>query len=303
MRRKDLRIGDYVLVERAGEVIPQVVKPIVDRRTGSEKPFRMPQKCPVCGSNAVREEGEAVRRCVNASCPAQVKERLGHFCSRTAMDIEGIGPSLADQLVDRGLVSDVSGLYSLTKEDLMTLEGIAEKSSQNILSAIRGSLDRDFDRVLYALGIRHVGRSTAQALAEAFGSLDALSKATVDELARVEGVGQIVARSVRDFMDDPKNQALVRKLRAAGLRMAAAVRPRGPLEGKVFLFTGELKTMTRPEAEAMVQSLGGKAGTSVTKATDYVVVGENPGSKLAKARSMGMTVLDEKAFLELVKKR
>ncbi|OGS41871.1 MAG: DNA ligase (NAD(+)) LigA [Euryarchaeota archaeon RBG_16_62_10] len=303
VRRKDLRIGDNVLVERAGEVIPQVVKPIVERRTGDEKPFRMPQRCPVCGSSAVREEGEAVRRCVNASCPAQVKERLGHFCSRTAMDIEGVGPSLIDQLVERGLVSDVSELYRLTKEDLMSLEGIADKSSQNILEAIRGSLDRDFERVLYALGIRHVGRTTALALAQAFRTMDALSRATVEELSRVDGVGQIVARSVRDFMDDPKNQALLRKLKAAGLRTAAPERPRGPLEGKVFLFTGELRSMSRPEAEALVQSLGGKAGSSVTKATDYVVVGEDPGSKLAKAKSMGKPLLDEKAFLELVGRR
>lgn len=302
IKRKDLRIGDTVLVERAGEVIPQVVKPIAERRTGAEKEFRMPQKCPVCGSSAVREEGEAVRRCVNASCPAQVKERLGHFCSRVAMDIEGVGPSLIDQLVERKLVADAADLYRLGAEDLLELEGIAEKSSRNILSAIHESIDRDFERVVFALGIRHVGRTTAQALADAFRSMDRLAEASVEELSGVEGIGQIVARSVRDFFDDPKNRGLVSKLRAAGLRMESSTKRRGPLEGKVFLFTGELSSMTRPEAEALVESLGGKAGTSVTKATDYVVMGENPGSKLAKARSMNKAIIDEEAFLDLVRK-
>jgi len=303
IRRKDLRIGDIVLVERAGEVIPQVVKPIVEKRTGKEKAFRMPDRCPVCGSNTAREEGEAVRRCVNASCPAQVKERLGHFCSRNAMDIEGVGPALIDQLVDKKLVSDVSDLYKLRKDDLLTLEGIAEKSSQNILDAIRSSIDRDFDRVLFALGIRHVGRTTAQALADAFRSMDRLKAASVEELSRVEGIGQIVAQSLRDFMEDSKNRQLAEKLRKAGLRMEAAAKAKGPLEGKVFLFTGELSSMSRPEAEALVESLGGKAGSSVTKATDYVVVGENPGSKLAKAKNMNKVIVDEKAFLDMVKKR
>ncbi|MGQ9587494.1 MAG: NAD-dependent DNA ligase LigA [Thermoplasmata archaeon] len=303
IRRKDLRVGDIVLVERAGEVIPQVVKPIVEKRTGREKAFRMPDRCPVCGSKATREEGEAVRRCVNASCPAQVKERLAHFCSRNAMDIEGVGPALIDQLVDKKLVHDVSDLYKLRKEDLLALEGIADKSSENILDAVRLSTGRDFDRVLFALGIRHVGRTTAQALADAFRSMDQLGAATVEDLSRVEGIGQIVAQSVRDFMENPKNRQLVEKLRKAGLRMEAAPRARGPLEGKVFLFTGELRSMSRPEAEALVESLGGKAASSVTKATDYVVVGENPGSKLAKAKSMNKVIIDEKKFLDMVKKR
>ena len=302
VRRKGLMIGDQVLIERAGEVIPQVVKPIVERRTGSEKVFTMPVECPACGSRTVREEGEAVRRCVNASCPAQVKERIAHFSCRDAMDIEGVGPALIDQLVDRGLVKDASDLYSLEEDGLLTLEGVAERSAENILRAIADSKGRSFDRVVFALGIRHVGRTTAGALADAFGSMERLSSVTVEELSKVEGIGGIVASAVRSFFDDPGNRGLVDGLRKAGLRMEAEARAKGPLEGKVFLFTGELRSMGRPEAQALVESLGGKVGSSVTKATDYVVAGESPGSKLAKAKSIGKQVIDEDAFLRLVGK-
>jgi DNA ligase (NAD+) len=302
VKRKDLRIGDFVLVERAGEVIPQVVKPMIDRRTGKEKEFKMPQTCPVCGSKAVRDEGEVARRCVNASCPAQVKERLAHFCSRSAMDIEGVGPSLIDQLVDKGLVRDAADLYGLKKEQLLTLEGIAEKSSRNIIEAIQASLDRDFERVLFSLGIRHVGRTTADVLARAFGSMDRIRTASVEELSKIEGVGQVVGSAIRDFMDNSNNRELLERLRKIGLNMEGARTTKGPLSGKVFLFTGELSSMARSQAEAAVEALGGKAGQSVNKATDYVVVGEDPGSKLAKAKKMKKTILDEKAFLELIRK-
>jgi DNA ligase (NAD+) len=303
VKRKDLRIGDYVLVERAGEVIPQVVKPMTDRRTGKEKEFKMPQICPVCGSKAVRDEGEVARRCVNASCPAQVKERLAHFCSRSAMDIEGVGPSLIDQLVDKGLVRDAADLYGLKKEQLLTLEGIAEKSSRNIIEAIQASLDRDFESVLFSLGIRHVGKATADVLARALGSMDGIRTASVEELSKVEGIGQVVGGAIRDFMDNPNNRELLERLRKNGLKMEGPRTAKGSLSGKVFLFTGELASMARSEAEAAVEALGGKAGPSVTKATDYVVAGKDPGSKLAKARNMKKTILDEKAFLELIKKR
>lgn len=301
--RKDLRIGDHVLIERAGEVIPQVVKPIVEKRTGREKPFRMPKTCPVCGSDAVKGEGEAVRRCVNASCQAQVKERLTHFCSRGAMDCEGVGPSLVSQLVDNGLVGKASDLYKLTKEQLLKLEGVADKSSQNILDAIEGSVDKDFERVLFALGIRHVGWTTATVLAQSLGSMERLEEASVEELSRIDGVGQIVAESVHDFFRNSKNRQLVDELRKAGLRMEASRKPRGSLDGKGFIFTGELKSMPRSEAEAIVVGLGGKITSSVSKATDYVVVGENPGSKVEKARKMNKTVIDEDAFLRMVKRR
>jgi DNA ligase (NAD+) len=243
-----------------------------------------------------------VRRCVNASCPAQVKERLTHFCSRDAMDCEGVGPALVDQLVEDGLVSNAADLYRLTKDDLQKREGIKEKSSQKIVSSIRGSLDRDFARVLFALGIRHVGWTTAAALAEAAGSMDKLQSTPADELSKIEGIGQVVAESVRDFFDNPENKRLIDGLRKAGLKMETGRRTGGPLEGRVFLFTGELKSMSRSEAEELVVSLGGKSGDSVTKATSHVVIGENPGSKLAKAKSMGKTIIDEKAFLEMTGK-
>jgi DNA ligase (NAD+) len=303
IRRKDLRIGDHVLIERAGEVIPQVVKPIADKRTGREREFKMPQTCPVCGSKAIREEGEAARRCVNASCPAQIKERLMHFCSRTAMDIEGVGPALVDQLVDEGLVSDVADLYKLTKEDLLTLDGIAEKSSQNILDAIRSSTKREFENVLYSLGIRHIGRHTADVLSQAMGSLDRLESASVEELSKIDGVGQVVAEAIRGFMTSPENRKLVDRLRRAGLKTESTKKAGGPLAGKVFLFTGELSSMTRSEAEAAIEALGGISGSSVTKATDYVVAGRDPGSKLEKAKNLKKTILDEQQFIELVKER
>ena len=301
--RKDLRIGDYVLIERAGEVIPQVVKPVVEKRTGKERPFRMPKTCPVCGSEAVKEQDEAVRRCINASCPAQVKERLTHFCSRGAMDCEGVGPSLVSQLVDNGLVANASDLYKLTKEQLLTLDGIAEKSSQNILEAIRESANRDFERVVFSLGIRHVGWTTAVSLARAMGSMDRLQDASAEELSKIEGIGEIVAESVHDFFRNPRNRHLIDDLRKAGLRMDAVEKSGGPLEGKSFIFTGELKSIPRSDAEALVVSLGGKITSSVSKGTDFVVVGENPGSKLAKARSMKKVIIDEDAFLKMVKKR
>jgi len=304
VKRKGLKIGDYVLIERAGEVIPQVVKPIIERRNGSERDFKMPTVCPVCGSKAIRDEGEAVRRCVNASCPAQVKESLVHWCSRGAMDCEGVGPALVNQLVDKGLVKDVGDLYSLGPKDLMDLDRIGEKTSSNIVEAISGSVRSEFDRVLFALGIRHVGSTTAQVLAERMGSMDRIQAASVEELSRTEGVGQIVGKSIREFMDDPKNIQLIKKLRKAGLKMEMGKKPRGgPLDGKVFVFTGELATMTRTEAQGLVKSLGGKTSDSVSKSVDYVVAGSDPGSKLEKARSLGKMILDEGQFIELVKRK
>jgi DNA ligase (NAD+) len=301
VRRKGLMIGDWVLVERAGDVIPQVVKPILDRRSGDEVPFVMPEDCPVCGSEAVREEGEAVRRCVNASCPAQVKERLLHFCSRDAMDIEGVGPALIDQLVDGGLVGDVADLYSLSSAALLSLEGIAEKSSTNIVDAVAKSRGRGLERLLFALGIRHVGATTARDLGRAFGEMDAIASASAEDLSRVPGIGSVVASSVRQFFDRPENLALIGRLGQQGLSMVASAPRSGQLEGKTFLFTGELSSMSRQEAGELVESLGGKVSSSVSKTVDFVVVGQNPGSKLAKAEKLGKTVLTEAEFLSKVK--
>ena len=304
VKRKDLRIGDIVLIERAGEVIPQVVKPVVEKRTGKERVFKMPDSCPVCGSRAVREEGEAIRRCVNASCPAQIKERLVHWCSRGAMDCEGVGPALVDQLVERGFVKDVGDLYSLRQHDLTHLDGIAEKSSRNIVNAIESSKDRDLGRMIYGLGIRHVGYTTAQILTDAMGSMEKLESASLEELSRIEGIGEIVAKSIRDFFDDAKNKRLLEKLKKAGIRMETQRKAAsGPLSGKIFVFTGELESIQRTDAQQLVESLGGRSADSVTKAVDYVVVGRDPGSKFQKAKAMGKTILTENEFLELMRKR
>ncbi len=301
VRRKGLMIGDQVLVERAGDVIPQVVKPIVERRTGDETEFVMPTHCPACGSETAREEGEAVRRCVNASCPAQVKERLLHFCSRDAMDLDGIGPSLIDQLVDSELVDDAADLYSLSPSDLTGLEGVADRSSANIVAAIDSSRARGFERLLFALGIRHVGATTARDLARAFGDIDAIISAPEDELSKVPGIGAVVASSVRQFFDRTENLSLVERLRGQRLNMTASNPRSGPLEGKTFLFTGELRSMSRQEAGSLVESLGGQVASSVSKAVDFVVAGENPGSKLANARKLSKKILHEEEFLRVVK--
>ncbi|MDH3365705.1 MAG: NAD-dependent DNA ligase LigA [Thermoplasmata archaeon] len=298
--RKGLMIGDRVLVERAGDVIPQVVKPIVEARTGKELPFEMPKLCPECGSRTSRAEDEAVRRCDNASCPAQVKERLLHFCSRDAMDIEGIGPSLIDQIVDTALVRDVADLYALTPERLMGLEGIAQKSAKGVVDAIEASRAREFERLLFALGIRHVGFTTARDLAAAFKSMNSLMSASVDDLSKVHGVGGIVASSVRRFLENPANVALVQRLEGLGLSMVVSARKTGPFEGKTFLFTGELKSMTRQEANDRIVSLGGVVGASVTKSTDYVVAGDSPGSKLQKAKKKGKRIISEEEFLKMI---
>jgi DNA ligase (NAD+) len=299
--RKGLMIGDQVLVERAGDVIPQVVRPVVERRTGRETLFVMPTICPACGSETAREKDEAVRRCVNASCPAQVKERLLHFCSRDAMDIEGVGPSLIDLLVDSGLVDDAADLFSLRPSDLVGLEGIAEKSSKNIVASIASSRERGFGRLLFALGIRHVGSTTARDLARAFGSVDAIMSATEEELSEVPGVGAVVASSVRQFFDRPENLALIERLRGQRLSMASSKPVSGPLEGKTFLFTGELSSVDRQEAGSIVESLGGRVATSVTKVVDFVVVGENPGSKLGKAKKLNKRVLSEEEFFAMTR--
>jgi DNA ligase (NAD+) len=299
--RKGLMIGDHVLVERAGDVIPQVVKPIVERRSGEETPFVMPTLCPACGSETAREEDEAVRRCVNASCPSQVKERLLHFCSRDAMDIEGVGPSLIDLLVDSGLVGDVADLYSLTPSDLLGLEGIAEKSSKNIVESISSSRESGFERLLFALGIRHVGSTTARDLARAFGGADAIMAASEEELSRVPGIGTVVASSVRQFFDRPENLSLIERLREQRLSMVTSTPSSGPLDGKTFLFTGELSSMGRSEAGSLVESLGGKVTSSVTKSVDFVVAGGSPGSKLDKARKLNKRVLSEAEFLAMTK--
>ncbi|WP_025321915.1 NAD-dependent DNA ligase LigA [Deferrisoma camini] len=302
--RKDIRIGDWVVIQRAGDVIPEVVRALPERRTGDERPFVMPERCPVCGARIERPEGEAIPRCTGLSCPAQLKARIRHFASRRAMDIDGLGTKLVDQLVEKGLVRDVADLFRLSEADLVPLERMAEKSARNLVEAIDRARTRDLARFVYALGIRHVGEATARALAERFGSLEALMDASEEDLLAVPDVGPEVASSVRAFFAEPANRESIRRMLEAGVRPAPPTRPEAaeaPLAGKTFVFTGALESMTRDEAKARVEALGGKVTSSVSRRTDYVVVGADPGSKAEKARTLGVPILTEPEFLELLK--
>jgi len=298
IRRKDVRIGDTVVIQRAGEVIPEVVEVVKERRTGAEKVFVMPSKCPVCGGDVEKPEGEAVARCINIACPAQVKERIVHFAKREAMNIEGLGPSLVDRLVEAGIVSDPGDLYSVTKEQLQELERMAEKSASNIIEAIDRSKNCTLARLVYALGTRHVGERTAQALADHFGSLERLEDASEDELAEVPDVGAVVAGSIYRFFRQEDNRRVIEKLRAAGIKCEHQTQEKeeSELTGRTFVFTGALETMTRDEAEEIVAKHGGRASSSVSRNTDFVVVGANPGSKLDKANELGVKVISEQEF-------
>ena len=300
--KKDIRIGDTVIVQRAGDVIPEVVAVVKERRTGKERPFRMPERCPVCGAKVVRLPDEAAHRCTNSACPAQVKERIRYFASKNAMDIEGLGVKLVAQLVDRGLVKDVGDLYFLTKEQLASLDRMAEKSAENLLEALERSKEREPARVLCALGIRHVGEHVARVLMDHFGSIDRLAEASADELESVPGIGPEVAGSVVDFFSHEENMRVLEKLKRAGLKFEVEKEAARPLSGKKFVFTGTLSSMTRSEAEELIRKLGGEASSSVSRRTDYVVVGENPGSKLERARQLGVKTITEEEFLRMVGK-
>ncbi|HSS22342.1 MAG TPA: NAD-dependent DNA ligase LigA [Pyrinomonadaceae bacterium] len=303
VKRLGIRIGDWVLIEKGGDVIPKVLKVIESKRTGKEKRFRMPPKCPVCGGEISKPEGEVVSRCVAADCSAQLMGRLLHFASRRAMRIEGLGESLVDQLVATGKVHDAGDLYALTLDDVASLERMAKKSASNLLGQIEASKQRELSNLIYALGLRHVGDRTASTLARHFGSLEALSKATVEELDDVPEIGLTVAESVRDWFDDPGNLELCKRLTAAGVRteVEKSNEPANDtLAGKTFVLTGTLADFTRDEAKAAIETRGGRVSSSVSKKTDYVVGGEEAGSKLDKANELGVTVLDEAAFTALL---
>lgn len=302
IRRKDVCIGDTVVVQRAGEVIPEVVEVVTEKRTGAEIEFQMPTNCPVCGADVVREPGEAVARCTGIACAAQIKETIGHFASRNAMDIEGVGPSLVDQLIDKELIHDPSDLYSLTKEQLASLDRMADKSAENVVKAIAASKSATLDRLIYALGIRHVGDRTAAALAQHFGSIEAIKSATVEQIAEVPDVGPVVAASVATFLAQAENEEVLRKLKEAGIDPKVEQRRESEaFSGKTVVFTGALQRMTRDEAQALVYKLGGNPSSSVSGSTSLVVAGEKAGSKLDKARSLGVPVVSEDEFLEMVK--
>ena len=302
--RKDVRVGDWVLVQRAGDVIPEVVKVISERRTGQEKPFQMPKLCPACGTPLVRPPGEKVTRCPNRDCFGAQTRAIMHFASKGAMDIDGLGEKIIRQLVSAGLVREVSDLYRLTEGDLVPLERFAEKSAQNIINAIERSKRVPLHRLINALGIRYVGEATARILARHFQSLDRLIKASRDELLEVEGVGEQVAASIREYFDLPRHLELLRQLKEAGVEELPPEAPAtGPLAGKTFVFTGGLAHISREEAKAQVTARGGKVSSSVSAKTDYVVMGADPGSKYAKAEELGVPLLDESAFEELIGRR
>jgi DNA ligase (NAD+) len=302
--KKDIRIGDMVVVRRAGDVIPEVVKVILSKRTGKEKQFTMPATCPVCGSDVVRLPGEAAHRCVGISCAAQLKGRIRHFASKRAIDIDGLGIKLIDQLVGKGLVKDVADLYYLTKNQLASLERMAEKSAENLIAALAKSKQVTLARFLYALGMRHVGEHVSQVLAREFLTLDRFYQISVEELEGIPGIGPEVAQSIYGFFQDKKNREVIKRLHKAGVTIAeASVMSKELLKGKVFLFTGALEGMTRDEAKDLVLALGGEVATSAGKGVTHVVVGKEPGSKYAKATELGLTIIDEEGFRRLVGKK
>ncbi|MCE5323409.1 NAD-dependent DNA ligase LigA [bacterium] len=303
VRRKDVRVGDTVVIQRAGEVIPEVVEVVKEKRTGNPPEFGMPKKCPVCGADVERAEGEAVARCIGIACPAQIRGRMIHFTSRNAMDIDGIGPALIDQLIDKSLIHDPADLYYLTIDQILPLERMAQKSAENAINAIEASKKASLSRLIYALGIRHVGERTAASLAEQFGSIDAVRNASEEDLAQVQDIGPVVAKSVATFFKQDETAEVLRKLEAAGIDPKEELRTQAEgFAGKTIVFTGALEKLTRDKAQELVFKLGAKPSSSVSKNTDLVVAGEGAGSKLDKAISLGVKVVSEDEFLEMVER-
>jgi len=299
IERLGLKIGDTVLIERSGDVIPKVVR--VVKEGEHRKPFKMPHKCPVCGTEVVRVEGEAATRCINTNCPARLKESILHFAARGVMDIDGIGEALVEQLVDQGLVKGVADIYQLTEDQLISLERMGKKSAEKILANINASRKVRLPRILNGLGIPFVGERTGQFLAEAFGDLDKIAAATEEDLQQADEVGPKVAQSIRRFFDEPRNQELVERLRKEKFDFTYQVKKKkgGALEGKVFVLTGTLPNLTREDAKARIEAAGGKVTGSVSKKTDYVVAGQDAGSKLDKAQALGVEAIDEQRLLEM----
>jgi DNA ligase (NAD+) len=297
--KKDVRVGDTVVIQRAGDVIPEVVQVIESKRTGKEKKFRMPSKCPVCGAEVIKEE--AIHRCIGLDCPAQLKGRIRHFASKRAMDIEGLGVKLIDQFVDKDLVKDVADIYYIEKEQLIELERMADKSAQNIIDAIEASKTKPLSKFLYALGIRHVGETTAEDLARRFSRLDDFFHLSEEDLREVEGIGPEVSASVYQFFRDKKNKESIERLKKAGVTVIEPkVKGKAKLAGKIFVFTGALKFLGRDEARNIVEFLGGMTASSISKKVDFVVVGEDPGSKFDKAKELGIKTLTEEEFKKMI---
>jgi DNA ligase (NAD+) len=304
IKRLDIKLGDTVLIEKSGEIIPQVLQVVTAKRDGSEREYKFPKKCPVCGHDALRPEGEAVRRCVNPDCPAKVKARIQYFAARKAMDIEGLGDVLVETLVDSGKVKDVADIYQLQQEDISNLERKGEKTAVKLMQQIEASKTRGLQRLLYGIDIRHVGERYAKILAKHFKSIDRLAEATIEELNAIHEVGPTVAVSVYEWFRNPLHIDLVNRLRAAGVKLetdgAGTAANDERFEGKTFVLTGKLEKYTRDEAAALIEERGGRVSSSVSKKTDFVVAGEDAGSKLTKAVSLGVTILDEAGFAEML---
>lgn len=292
INRKDIRIGDTVVLQKAGDIIPEVVRPIIELRTGKERKFTMPTTCPICGGPVVKPTGEAVARCANLNCYAIQSQQLAHFASKDAFDIDGLGEKSIEQLLNEGIVEDAADFFALTEGDLEPLERFAEKSAVNLVEAIQSKKKVSLSRFLYALGIRHVGAVTASDLAAHFGDLEKIHKATLEELAEIEGIGTVVAKSVKEWFESPKNLCLLKKFAELGVGYEVVARG-DKLAGQTFVITGSLSQLSREEAEEKIRQLGGKASGSVSKTTSYLVVGANPGSKLARAESLGVKIIDE----------
>ena len=303
IHRKDVRINDWVIVQRAGEVIPEIVGPVTSKRTGQETVFHMPDKCPVCGAEVIKPEGEAIHRCTNTACPAQALEQIKHFTSKGTMDIEGVGEKLCQVLFEKGLIKDSSDLYFLTREQLLGLERMGEKSVAKVLKSIESSKQRALPNLFFALGIPNIGGETAQVLAQHFPSVDALSQANQEQLMSIPSIGPKVSEGIQAFFRQPQNIEIINKLKCAGLKMESSEETKSdlPLSRKEFVITGKLESSGRQEAENRIRALGGKAASDVTRKTTYVVTGSDPGSKLARAQALGIRVINEDEFFALLK--
>jgi len=305
IKQKDIRIGDTVFIKKAGEIIPEVVKVVEEDRTGQEKEFSMPDRCPVCGSEAVRLEGEAVTKCMGIACPARTRRSIIHFVSRDAMDISGLGPSIVEQLLETGMIKDAADIFFLEdkREELIGLERLGEKSADNLLNAVHASGDRGLSRVITALGIPYVGTRAASLLARYFGSIDRLMEAKIDELMAVPEIGTKMAESIKIFFEQEQNKQFLDKLRRAGVRLTEEVKGKdasGKLEGLTFVLTGTLEKYTRNQAKEAIEKMGGRVSSSVSKKTDYVLAGDNPGSKLGKAKNLGIKIINEEEFETII---
>ena len=306
IRRKDIRIGDVVLIQKAGEIIPEVVKVIKEKRTGKETEFLMPTQCPVCGAKVFRPEGEVVSRCNSLTCPAQIKERIRHFASRNAMDIEGLGPAIIDQLVEKGLIKDISDLYFLERDDLISLERMAEKSADNLLDAIEKSKKKSLPNLIYGLGIRYVGVHTAEVITRYYPTLDKFKKANLEKLIEINEIGPKIAESIILFFKEKESLAIIERVRSTGLNFGQEeekIREEKEVQmlaGKQFVLTGTLKDFTRTQAKEIISELGGRVTGSVSKKTDYVVAGEDPGSKYQKAQELGVPIINGEEFKKMI---